>query len=289
MKFGCHLSIRNGYLGAAKQALSLNADAFQYFPKNPRSLKIKVFDQQDATFCKEFCQEHGLLSVSHSPYPTNLTPFDPMKRKQVIVSLMNDLAITEACGSIGIVVHFGKEISSENRLESYQLMIDMLNEVLQKWHGKAKLLLENRGGLPGTIGTTLEELVQVRKLCDFPEKIGFCLDTCHAFASGLWDGDNWDEVMKKGRKLGYFDALQLVHLNNSKYFSGEGKDRHAPIFGPGFIKAEQFDMVMQTAEFQDIPFILETPKELTPRDKEISMLKQRWEEQKVVLKNEDKS
>ncbi|MFD2211999.1 deoxyribonuclease IV [Virgibacillus halophilus] len=276
MKFGCHLSIRNGYLGAARQALSMKMDAFQYFPKNPRSLKTKLFNREDAALCKHFCKAHGLSSIGHSPYPTSLTPHDIVRRKQVIASLLNDLAITDACGSIGIVVHFGKETSRGNPLASYQLMIDVLNEVLEEWDGNAKILLENRAGLPGTIGTTLEELVQVRKLCDFPEKIGFCLDTCHAFASGLWNGDNWGEVLKRGRELAYFDELQVVHLNNSKYSTRQGKDRHAPVFGPGFITEGQFDALMQTPECKDIPFILETPKEIIPHEKEIAMLQKRW-------------
>ncbi|MDY0406825.1 deoxyribonuclease IV [Virgibacillus sp. 179-BFC.A HS] len=277
MKFGCHLSIRNGYLGAAKQALAMQANAFQYFPKNPRSLKVKDFDQRDALECQFFCKEQGLESVGHSPYPTSLTPLDEEKRKAVIDSLLNDLHITEACGSIGIVVHFGKEVGHGNPLASYQLMISMLNQILQQWEGNAKILLENRAGVPGSIGTTLEELVQVRNLCDYPEKIGFCLDTCHAFASGLWDGENWDELVEKAKKLDYFSELKAIHLNNCKYPTRLGKDRHAPIFGSnGYIRLNQFDQVIQTPQLQDIPFILETPKEIIPHEKEIAMLQEKW-------------
>lgn len=276
MKFGCHLSIKEGYLGAAKQALAWNATAFQYFPKNPRSLLVKDFDRVDAAECKAFCLENNLQSVSHSPYPTSLTPHDEKRKNQVIASLLNDLEITEACGSIGIVVHFGKQISSSNPLHSYRIMIEMLNAVLERWEGEAKILLENNAGIPGSIGTTMEELVQVRKLCEYPEKIGFCLDTCHAFASGLWDGENWEEVLEKGIELGYFDELEAIHFNNSKYDTRLGKDRHAPIFGSGYIKASQFDQLMQTAHLHNIPFILETPKEEIPHEKEIKLIQERW-------------
>ena len=68
MIFGSHVSIRNGYLGAAKRAVANNASAFQYFPKNPRSLSIKDFDQEDAKSCREFCLEYQLQSVAHTPY-----------------------------------------------------------------------------------------------------------------------------------------------------------------------------------------------------------------------------
>jgi len=276
MIFGCHLSIKDGFLAAAKKAQKMQAKAFQYFPKNPRSLAIKDFNKEEAAHCKAFCEEHGIQSVSHTPYPTTITPQDKKTRSLVVRSLLNDLEITEACGSIGAVVHFGKHLPNITLLESYQLMIDVLNEVLDQWDGQAKILLENNAGVPGAIGTTLEEIVQIRKLCHHPEKIGFCFDTCHAFSCGLWDGENWEEFVKKATELHYFDELKVVHLNNSKYPTREGKDRHAPIFGPGYITKNQWNPLFSTRKLHNIPFILETPKEITPHEKEIQMLKETW-------------
>ena len=276
MKFGSHVSIRDGYLGAAKQALSMNAAAFQYFPKNPRSLKLKAFNKENAMLCKAFCEENKLESVAHTPYPTSLTPRDDAKRNKVIQSLLNDLEIADACGSIGAVVHFGKAISTHDPLAGYQLMIEILNEVLVEWQGDCKILLENSAGKQGTMGTTLEELVQVRKLCDDPEKIGFCFDTCHAFASGLWNGNNWQDVMKKGEQLGYVEQLEVIHFNNSKYDTGLGKDRHANIFNDGYITETQFDQLIQNPQLNEIPFILETPKEKVSHQEEIKQLQDKW-------------
>ncbi|MEN1969445.1 deoxyribonuclease IV [Lentibacillus sp. N15] len=276
MKFGSHVSIREGYLGAAKQAAAMKALAFQYFPKNPRSLSVKAFNKDDAVLCKEYCSKNKLESVAHTPYPTNLTAKSAQKRKDVIQSLVNDLEIADACGSIGVVVHFGKMITGDDPLASYRLMINMLDAILSQWNGKSKILLENTGGRPGTMGTTLEELVQVRHLCERPEQIGFCLDTCHAFASGLWKGDNWEDVLERGNKLGYFNNLKVIHFNNSKYAAGEGKDRHASIFGHGYITEPQFDQLIQTPELKDIPFILETPKDEISHKEEIRQLRERW-------------
>ncbi|ARI78754.1 deoxyribonuclease IV [Halobacillus mangrovi] len=276
MIFGSHVSIKDGYLGAAKQAASLNAGAFQYFPKNPRSLSVKSFDKEDANMCKEYCTEKGIVSVAHTPYPTTLTPADDKKKEQVIDSLLSDLEIAEACGSLGVVVHFGKNIFRDDPLASYRLMLEILNYVLSQWEGNCKILLENMAGKPGTMGTTLEELVQLRKLCDYPEKIGYCLDTCHAFASGLWNGDNWKQLLHKGVELGYFEHLVVFHLNNSKYDTGSGKDRHANIFNAGYIKEEQFSQVMESSLIENIPFILETPKEKVSHEKEIQQLQKRW-------------
>ncbi|KKI90238.1 endonuclease IV [Bacillus sp. SA1-12] len=273
MKFGCHISIREGYLGAAKQALKIGSLAYQYFPKNPRSLSIKEFDNDEAERCKEFCLENNILSVAHTPYPTSITPSDE-KRELTVLSLLNDLDIANACGSIGVVVHFGSQISQSDLLASYHLMIDMLNEVLEQWDGDCKILLENNAGKAGTIGTTLEELVQVRNLSNYPEKIGFCFDTCHAFASGLWSGDNNDKLWKKGFELGYIEHLKIVHLNNSRFPLGSGKDRHANIFNGGYIDKKQFHDFLTLPFLNNLPFILETPSDAgISHEEEITMLK----------------
>ncbi|MEH7237560.1 deoxyribonuclease IV [Bacillus sp. JJ1562] len=259
MRFGSHISIRDGYLGAARHAIKIGAKAFQYFPKNPRSLSVKEFDRHDANECAKFCKDHDLLSIAHTPYPTNLVA-DEGHIELVIDSLLNDLEIANECGSIGVVVHFGVLKNAANPLEGYQRMIGTLNDVLSRWDGEALILLENNAGKNGPTGTMLEELGQVRQLTDYPDKIGFCLDTCHLFASGVWDGDNWSEVGAKGIELGYFEHLKAVHLNNSAYPTRSMKDRHANI-PYGEIKVEQIKEFLSSAVFGDTPFVLETPHE----------------------------
>ncbi|MEH7178160.1 deoxyribonuclease IV [Neobacillus vireti] len=276
MIFGCHVSIRNGYLGAAKRAEAYGAEAFQYFPKNPRSLSIKDFDRGDAGSCKEFCQEHGMVSVAHTPYSTSLTPSED-KKELTIASLLNDLEIADSCGSVGVIVHFGSQIRKTDPLASYHLMLEMLNSVLSQWSGECLLLIENNAGTKGALGTTFEELVQIRNLADYPEKIGFCLDTCHMFASGLWNGENTEEFFAKGQELHYFKHLKIIYLNNSKYPTGSRKDRHANIFQNGLIKDEHLKDIVTSPILKQIPFVLETPDDegITHRE-EIKQLYQKW-------------
>jgi deoxyribonuclease IV len=276
MIFGCHVSIRNGYSGAAKRAAFFGAGAFQYFPKNPRSLSVKAFDRGDAESCKEFCHEKGIVSVAHTPYSTSLTPTED-KKELTIASLLNDLEIADSCGSIGVVVHFGSQISKTDPLASYHLMLEMLNSVLSQWNGDCLLLIENNAGTKGALGTTFEELVQIRNLAEYPEKIGFCLDTCHMFASGLWTGENTDEFFAKGQELDYFEHLRIIHLNNSKYPTGSKKDRHANIFQNGLIREEFLKDIVTSSILKHIPFVLETPDDegITHKE-EISLLNKKW-------------
>ncbi len=257
MKFGSHISIRNGYFQAAKEASRIGANAFQYFPKNPRSLSVKAFDEKDANQCAVFCKENGIESIAHTPYATNLAvPED--KADDMVAAILNDLEIANACGSIGVVVHFGVAKNENDPLEGYRWMINILNQVLSKWEGKSKILIENNAGKSGPMGTTLEELVQVRSLTDFPEKIGFCLDTCHAFASGIWDGDNWSELESKGLELDYFTNLHAIHLNNSMFPTKSMRDRHANIHN-GCITVEQMKQFILSKTVKELPMVLETP------------------------------
>ncbi|MFY0543476.1 deoxyribonuclease IV [Brevibacillus sp. H7] len=258
MHIGCHVSIRHGYLEAAKSASAVGARSFQYFPKNPRSLSVKSYDARDAAACRIYCQEHQLISIAHTAYPTNLAVVEPKLYAATVQSVRNDLEIADACGSAGLVVHFG-QYKGTDPLRGYQAMIRMVNEILDDWNGDACLLLENNAGQGGRMGTTLEELTQVQQLLAAPEKVGFCFDTCHAFASGMWRGDNWAAVARKMRESGYFSRLFAVHLNDSVYPTGSYRDRHATI-GKGQIGADAIAEVLRTPELALLPIVLETPK-----------------------------
>lgn len=255
---GSHVSIRRGYKAAAETAAGMGATAFQYFPKNPRSLGVKPFNRADAERCAAFCREHGLRSIAHSPYPGNPAHEDRQRRELTAVSLRNDLEIAEACGSVGVVVHFGSCRSSDP-LEGYRNVIATIDEVVGDWDGKALLLLENQAGDHGPMGMTLEELVQVRNLSGHPERVGLCLDTCHLFASGVWDGRPSAEWLDKARATGALQALAAVHLNESRHESGSRRDRHAPI-GQGAIGDEGIAWLLGLPEVRAVPIVMETPE-----------------------------
>ncbi len=119
MFIGSHVSIRKGFLGAARTAAAIGGTAFQYFPKNPRSLSVKEFDHADAEACAAFCRREGIISIAHAPYPANLAAEDPHMQEVTVQSLLNDLEIVEACGSIGLVVHFGK-YKGKDPLQGYK-------------------------------------------------------------------------------------------------------------------------------------------------------------------------
>ncbi|WP_123040650.1 deoxyribonuclease IV [Cohnella candidum] len=273
MRIGSHVSTRDGYRGAAVQAAAIGGNAFQYFPKNPRSLHVKPFDRRDAAACAEWCRENAVSSIAHGPYPVNPAA-EGEAAETMALSTLNDLDIANTCGSIGVVVHFGV-YKGTDPLQGYRNIIQWLNAVTSAWTGDAKILLENQAGDHGIFGTTPEELVQIRSLCAEPGKIGFCLDTCHLFASGEWKPGKWEAFAERARSLGYWDALEAVHLNDSKYESGSRRDRHA-VLGKGFIGEDGFREMLSTPEIRRVPLLLETPEETGGTHREQLALAKRW-------------
>lgn len=260
-KIGAHVSIRGGYGKAARFAWESGATCYQYFPKNPRSLKLKPVDVRDAQACAAFCHEKGISSIAHTPYPTNMAAGndDVMPRKLTVASLLNDLEIAEACGSLGIVVHFG-HFSGMELLQGYQNIIQCMNDTLQSWEGHAKLLIENQAGNQGNEGITLEELVKIRELSLYPDKIGFCLDTCHAFAAGIWNPEDTEQFLSHGESLNYWPHVVAVHLNDSKFPFASRRDRHARI-GQGYIGVEGLKGLITSKQLRRACVIMETEKD----------------------------
>ncbi|QAY66041.1 deoxyribonuclease IV [Paenibacillus protaetiae] len=253
---GYHVSIKGGYAKAAREAAAAGLTAFQYFPKNPRSLTVKRFDRKDALECAALCEKHKIVTVAHTPYPTNLAADTEEQQDRTVLSLLNDLDIAESCGSIGIVVHFGVYKGTEP-LTGYQHIIACLNRVAAAWNGKAKLLIEVQSGEHTFMGTTMEELAQIRRLSSYPEKLAFCLDSCHLFASGVWRGEVSAEWADKARKLGVLEQVAAVHFNDSLYPCGQKKDRHARLL-QGHIGEAGLQWLISAPELMNVPFILET-------------------------------
>ncbi|MFW5435634.1 deoxyribonuclease IV [Paenibacillus apiarius] len=268
--YGCHLSLRGGYAQATQQAIQLQEQAglgcYQYFSKNPRSLSVKTGFEADALAARGYGEKYNIRSVAHTPYPTNLAvdaDEAPELFRATVQSLLNDLMIAEACGSVGAVVHFGAYKGSRAGadkavLRGYENIIRTVNTVLSVWSGQALLLIENQAGNHGGMGVALEELVQIRKLSSRPASIGFCFDTCHAFASGLWNPAETKTLLSNGSALDYWSHVHAVHLNDSRDGYASRRDRHANV-GQGCIGMEAFERLLSADELQGKMFILETP------------------------------
>ncbi len=273
MLFGCHISVSKGFAKAAARAQELGAKSFQVFTKNPRGLRPKKLDYEDADKGKQFCEKQGIVLVAHTPYITNLSTHKEDLHEVTIRSIKEDLHIAEAYGAVGAVVHCGKHVGKGVEYGT-ERMVETLNKILSEYEGTTKLLLENTAGQGTELGLNIDELVKIRAATDYPEKIGFCFDTCHAFAAGAWSEDTFDELINHMEETGYLDHLVAIHFNDSKAPYNSRKDRHAKI-GQGEIGTEALTQFLICDKLEGLPFILETPVENEAEyAEEIQMLRQ---------------
>lgn len=259
MKIGCHISVAKGLEQAAKTAISLGAESFQVFTKNPRGLKPKKVDEKDAAKGVALMQEHDLKLVCHTPYITNLsTPKDDLQ-EATIRSILEDLHIAESYGAIGAVVHCGKHVG-EGEEYGIRRMVETLDLILEQYEGPVKLLLENTAGQGSELGLTIQSLMDIRAATRFPNKIGFCFDTCHSFAAGQWSLESFDQLVQQMEETGYMEHLAAIHFNDSKAPFASQKDRHEKI-GKGEIGSEALAKFLTSGKFDHLPVVLETPVE----------------------------
>ncbi|SDB96108.1 Endonuclease IV [Melghirimyces thermohalophilus] len=259
MQLGCHISVAKGFSKACQRAGELGAESFQVFTKNPRGLRPKKLNYKDAEKGVQLMKEQGITLVAHTPYITNLSTPKADLHEVTVRSIKEDLHIADTYGAVGAVVHCGKHVG-EGVEAGTERMVDTLNEILADYEGNCRLLLENTAGQGSELGLAIEDLVQIREATDYPEKIGFCFDTCHGFAAGAWNGDTFDELVTRMLETGYREHLVAIHLNDSKAPYNSRKDRHEKI-GQGEIGAPALAQFLRSEVFEGLSVVLETPVE----------------------------
>ncbi len=257
MRIGCHLSVAQGFDKMVARALEVGADVVQYFPKNPKSYRPKSFDPEEYRKLAEAAREADLRSVCHSPYVTNLSTPDEELRRISIASIVNDLEIADAYGTDYLVVHCGKHVG-EGEEKGKALMADAINRVLERFSGSTMLLMENTAGQGSELGRTIEEILDIYGRIEAKERVGVCFDTCHGFASGLLDFNNWDRFLEAFCDDAFFPLVKVIHLNDSKAPFGARRDRHE-LLGEGAIGAENLRRFLTEERLRELPVVIETP------------------------------
>src|SRR5690606_23601767 len=136
-------------------------------------------------------KDADVQTVCHSPYVTNLSTPDDGLRATSVASIVNDLEIADAYGTDFLVVHCGKHVG-EGSARGIELMADSVNRVLDQFAGETMFLMENTAGQGTELGRTIEEILEIHGKIEQKDRVGVCFDTCHGFAAGLLDFENWD-------------------------------------------------------------------------------------------------
>ena len=261
----------------AQTAVSIGANVFQFFTRNPRGGAAKPIDRSDVAAFREYAAANGIGPIlAHAPYTLNAAGAEVRVREFAEMTMADDLRRLELTPGAMYNFHPGSHVG-QGAEKGIELISDMLTRIFESF-GKepaTTVLLETMSGKGSEVGRSFEEL---REIVDRVgsrvkgPKLGVCLDTCHVWDGGYDIADGLGGVLDEFDSVVGLDRLKAIHANDSMNVLGAHKDRHEKI-GRGKIGLDAFARIVNEPRLRDLPFYLETPCDLQGYKEEIALLK----------------
>ena len=271
LNIGCHLSTTKGFENMGKEAISIGANTFQFFTRNPRGGKAKDIDPKDIEALLNIMKENNFSKIlAHAPYTLNACSADERTREFALEMMEDDLKRMEFLPNNLYNFHPGSHVKQGVDV-GINYIVDMLNKVI-KPEQTTKVLLETMAGKGTEVGRSFEEIAEIISRVELKGHIGVCLDTCHVYDAGYDIVNDLDNVLDEFDRIIGLDRLHAIHLNDSKNPFKSHKDRHEKI-GEGHLGLEAITKIINHPKLCHLPFFLETPNELDGYAKEIELLR----------------
>jgi deoxyribonuclease-4 len=260
-ELGVHVSAAGGVDRAPGRAREIDSVVLQLFTKQPSRWAEPTVGEETIEAFRAAREEHGIrVAGAHDSYLINLSSPDRALWSRSRRSFEAELRRCAALGLDFLVTHPGN--ATDGDIEA-GLMRNArgLGEALEEVEGPTRVLLELTAGSGTTVGATFENLRAVIDALPggLRDRVGVCLDTCHAYSAGYDLMGDYDAVWADFERTLGLDRLGLIHLNDSKNPFGSGKDRHEGI-GEGTLGLEPFRRIVTDPRLREVPKILETPK-----------------------------
>ncbi len=254
---GCHLSDKDGYLGMAKAAVSIDANTFQFFTRNPRGGAQKALDPKDLAAFRAYAPEHGIdIIMGYAPYTVNPASDKLSEHDFTMMVLAEDLARMEETPHALYTLRPGSALGQPENV-ALDKVAAALNDVVTPSQ-TTRVLLETMAGSGTEVGGTFEQLAAILEKVDLCDHVGVCLDACRVWGAGYDIVDDLDGVVEEFDRVIGLDKLGAVHLNDSMDGRGSHKDRHAPI-GDGKIGFPALAAMVKHPKLRAVPFYFEAP------------------------------
>lgn len=257
---GAHMSIAGGLYKAIERGQSVGCTVIQLFTKSNRQWYSKPLEDVDIERFKQVFQASTIQTVFvHASYLINIGSNNPDLYLQSRTALAHEV---DRCHQLGIpflIIHPGAGlVPQETRLRIAQA----LDYIVENTSSSTTILLENTAGQGSAYGSSLEELQALYQAIQHKDRIGFCIDTCHAFVAGydLRTPEPYKEFWQSFDRMLGMDRLKAIHLNDSKKGLHSRRDRHEHI-GKGLLGLEAFSLLCNDPALQNVPKILETPQD----------------------------
>lgn len=276
LNIGCHLSLSKGYAAMVKDALSINANTFQFFTRNPRGGAARTLDAKDIEEMSLLLEENNFAPLlAHAPYTLNLCSSNAETRQFAKEMMQDDLNRLAQLPCHLYNFHPGSHTKQGVKVGIAQI-VDALNEVITE-DQPTIMLLEAMAGKGSEVGSRFEELAKIIDGVRLKDKMGVCIDTCHIYEAGYDIVTDLNAVIEQFDEIVGLDRLHAIHLNDSKNPLGARKDRHEKI-GEGSLGLETLKNVINHPKLKHLPFYLETPNELDGYAQEIKVLRNLYQE-----------
>jgi deoxyribonuclease-4 len=246
MHIGAHVGDNNPVVAATQR----NAQAVQFFLADPQDWKAPRPHPQAAELLAT-----DLAVYVHSPYVVNVASLNNRIRIPSRKLVAQHATAAAAIGAQGLVVHGGHLAKNEDPALGVENWRKMFDRQSAEGGFATRILVENTAGGDNAMARRFDSLARLWDAIGGYD-VGFCLDTCHAFAAG----EDLADVVDRIRAI--TGRIDLVHCNNSRDEFGSGRDRHSPL-RQGTIAPEQLVAVCAAA---NAPVILETDPETQADD-----------------------
>ena len=274
-KIGAHVSASGGISNAPKNAALISANAFAFFTKNQRQWNAKKLDEKEINLFKIECLNNKIEVdhiLPHDSYLINLGHPEKDKLNKSRDAFQIEMQRCQELGLKLLNFHPGSHLNKISEKDCLSYISESINLALQKTNN-VTAVIENTAGQGSNLGYRFEHLAEIIKNIDDKERVGVCIDTCHAFAAGydLRTLKDSEKTFDEFNKIIGYKYLKGMHLNDSKKPLGSRVDRHHSL-GYGEIGLDAFKFIMRNKNFDNIPMILET---INPEiwEKEIMMLR----------------
>ncbi len=275
---GAHMSIAGGVFNAPLYGQQVGCSTIQIFTKNNNQWKAKELTAEDAKKFFDSQRETGIAPViGHNGYLINLASPKEDVYQLSLDAMLIELKRAELLRLPYLVMHPGSHLGSGEK-KGISKIVRSLDWLHQKTKGyKVKILLETTAGQGSALGYRFEQLAEIIEHVKDSDRLGVCYDTCHAFAAGydIRTSRAYEETFNEFDSVVGLSRLRVIHVNDSLKVLGSRVDRHQHI-GEGNIGLEGFRLLMNDKRWEQVPKILETPKEGgTERDiKNLKVLRQ---------------
>jgi len=271
---GAHISVAGGLHRAYQRADAAGCESMQIFTRNQRQWSNDPLSFREIEEFYRASKDSSVRKVvSHASYLINLGGNDHVRGKSE-EALISELERCRHLSIDDVVLHPGFALESTGEAALARVSASLLKVLEATSDIKVRILLETMAGQGPVLGGDISEFSAIMDHLEGHPRIGFCVDICHVFAAGyeMRTHESYNRLVGLLEKHVGLERIHCWHLSDSKMDKGSKKDRHQHL-GEGTIGLEPFSMLVNDVRFDNVPAILETPKEGIGDEGNLSLLR----------------